>query len=67
MPPEIFLFFIVLGGFLKKILTVNNTGQLCLGDEPFQYDLNRSAKIDLCLNEVHFLIEKVLDIRIRKK
>ena len=40
------------------MFSINNKEQLCLGDEPLQYDLKRSAKIDLCLNEVYDFLKR---------
>ena len=37
---------------------LNQKGQLCIGDMPIQYDFERGAKIDLCLERVHEFLKR---------
>ena len=43
---------------MRNKLSLNHIGLLCIGDMPIQYDFERGAKIDLCLERVHEFLKR---------
>ena len=43
---------------MSKMFAINKNDQLCIGGSPVQYNYERSAKIDLCLERVHEFLKK---------
>jgi hypothetical protein len=43
---------------MRNSLYLSHTGKLCIGNTPIQYDFERGAKIDLCLERVHEFLKR---------
>ncbi len=43
---------------MSKIFTINKDDQLCIGGSPIQYNYERNAKIDLCLERVQEFLKR---------
>ena len=50
---------------MSKIFSINKDDQLCIGGSPVQYNYERSAKIDLCLERVHDFLKRRMRTTLR--
>ena len=43
---------------MRNSFYLSHTGKLCIGNKPIQYDFERGAKVDLCLERVHEFLKR---------
>ena len=50
---------------MRRSFNLNHVGQLCIGDTYIQYDVGRSAKVDLCLEKLHRFLRRKKKLNVR--